>query len=257
MERLITPKIALTLAEYLAFERGMHILVILTDMTSYAEALREVSSSKGEIPSRKGFPGYLYSDLASLYERAGIVAGRPGSVTQIPILTMPNDDITHPIPDLTGYITEGQIVLDRQLNGQSIYPPINVLPSLSRLMKDGIGEGYTRADHQDVANQLFSCYAKVGDARSLASVIGEDELSPIDKKYLEFGKALRRPLWARTRTRTGPLSRRWRLAGSSFGCFPERSLTGSTPRFWISIITPGGEVSGSQFISHKRKLNPC
>ena len=167
----------------------MHILVILTDMTSYAEALREVSSSKGEIPSRKGFPGYLYSDLASLYERAGIVAGRPGSVTQIPILTMPNDDITHPIPDLTGYITEGQIVLDRQLNGQSIYPPINVLPSLSRLMKDGIGEGFTRADHQDVANQLFSCYAKVGDARALASVIGEDELSAIDKKYLEFGKA--------------------------------------------------------------------
>lgn len=166
----------------------MHILVILTDMTSYAEALREVSSSKGEIPSRKGFPGYLYSDLASLYERAGIVAGRHGSVTQIPILTMPNDDITHPIPDLTGYITEGQIVLDRQLNSQSVYPPISVLPSLSRLMKDGIGEGYTRADHQDVANQLFSCYAKVGDARALASVIGEDELSPLDKKYLEFGR---------------------------------------------------------------------
>ncbi|MFR5726435.1 MAG: V-type ATP synthase subunit B [Clostridium sp.] len=188
VERLITPKIALTLAEYLAYEEGMHILVILTDMTSYAEALREVSSSKGEIPSRKGFPGYLYSDLASLYERAGIVAGRHGSVTQIPILTMPNDDITHPIPDLTGYITEGQIVLDRQLNSQSVYPPISVLPSLSRLMKDGIGEGYTRADHQDVANQLFSCYAKVGDARALASVIGEDELSPLDKKYLEFGR---------------------------------------------------------------------
>ena len=175
-------------AEYLAFEKGMHILVILTDMTSYAEALREVSSSKGEIPSRKGYPGYLYSDLASLYERAGIVAGVNGSVTQIPILTMPNDDITHPIPDLTGYITEGQIVLDRSLNGQSIYPPISVLPSLSRLMKDGIGEGFTREDHQDVANQLFSCYAKVGDARALASVIGEDELSPIDKKYLEFGR---------------------------------------------------------------------
>ena len=188
VERLITPKVALTVAEYLAFEKGMHILVILTDMTSYAEALREVSSSKGEIPSRKGYPGYLYSDLASLYERAGIVAGVNGSVTQIPILTMPNDDITHPIPDLTGYITEGQIVLDRSLNGQSISPPISVLPSLSRLMKDGIGEGFTREDHQDVANQLFSCYAKVGDARALASVIGEDELSPIDKKYLEFGR---------------------------------------------------------------------
>jgi V/A-type H+-transporting ATPase subunit B len=188
VERLITPKVALTLAEYLAFERGMHILVILTDMTAYAEALREVSSSKGEIPSRKGYPGYLYSDLASIYERAGIVKDRHGSVTQIPILTMPNDDITHPIPDLTGYITEGQIVLDRSLYGQSVYPPINVLPSLSRLMKDGIGEGFTRADHQGVANQLFSCYAKVGDARALASVIGEDELSPIDKKFLIFGK---------------------------------------------------------------------
>ena len=177
------------MAEYLAFDCGKHILVILTDMTSYAEALREVSSSKGEIPSRKGFPGYLYSDFASLYERAGIVEGVNGSVTQIPILTMPNDDITHPIPDLTGYITEGQIVLDRTLNGQSVYPPISVLPSLSRLMKDGIGEGYTREDHQDLANQLFSSYAKVEDARALASVIGEDELSAIDKKYLEFGKA--------------------------------------------------------------------
>ena len=188
VERLITPKVALTLAEYLAFERHMHILVIMTDMTSYAEALREVSSSKGEIPSRKGFPGYLYSDLATIYERAGIVSGVEGSVTQIPILTMPNDDITHPVPDLTGYITEGQIVLDRELHGQSIYPPIAVLPSLSRLMKDGIGEGYTRADHQDVANQLFSCYAKVGDARALASVIGEDELSPGDRQYLSFGE---------------------------------------------------------------------
>ena len=189
VERLITPKVALTAAEYLAFEKGMHILVILTDITSFCEAMREVSSSKGEIPSRKGYPGYLYSELATLYERAGIVRGGKGSVTQIPILTMPNDDITHPIPDLTGYITEGQIVLDRQLHGQGIYPPINVLPSLSRLMKDGIGEGFTREDHQDVANQLFSCYAKVGDARALASVIGEDELSPLDKRYLKVGTA--------------------------------------------------------------------
>ena len=189
VERLITPKVALTVAEYLAFECNMHILVILTDMTSFAEALREVSSSKGEIPSRKGYPGYLYSELATIYERAGIVEGASGSVTQLPILTMPNDDITHPIPDLTGYITEGQIVLDRELHGQAVYPPVSVLPSLSRLMKDGIGEGFTREDHQDLANQLFSSYAKVGDARALASVIGEDELSPIDKKYLEFGKA--------------------------------------------------------------------
>lgn len=187
-ERIVTPKVALTAAEYLAFDLNMHILVILTDMTSFAEALREISSSKGEIPSRKGYPGYLYSELATIYERAGIVTTSTGSVTQIPILTMPNDDITHPIPDLTGYITEGQIVLSRELHGQSIYPPVSILPSLSRLMKDGIGEGYTREDHQDVANQLFSTYAKVGEARALASVIGEDELSLSDKRYLDFGK---------------------------------------------------------------------
>ena len=188
IERTLTPRCALTIAEYLAFELEMHVLVIMTDMTSYAEALREFSSSKGEIPARKGYPGYLYSDLASLYERAGMIKGKNGSVTQIPILTMPNDDITHPIPDLTGYITEGQIVLDRSLQGQGLYPPVSVLPSLSRLMKDGIGEGYTRADHQALANQLFASYAKVIDARSLASVIGEEELSPIDKKYIEFGR---------------------------------------------------------------------
>jgi len=190
VERLITPKVALTAAEYLAFEKGMQILVILTDMTSFAEAMREVSSSRGEIPSRKGYPGYLYSELATLYERAGIVRGGKGSVTQIPILTMPNDDISHPIPDLTGYITEGQIVLDRTLFQKGIYPPINILPSLSRLMKDGIGKGFTREDHQDLANQLFSSYAHVGEARALASVIGEDELSPIDKKYIQFGNAM-------------------------------------------------------------------
>ncbi len=188
IERILTPRCALTTAEYLAFEKDMHILVILTDMTSYAEAIREISSSKGEIPARKGFPGYLYSDLASLYERAGIIKGSNGSVTQIPILTMPNDDITHPIPDLTGYITEGQIVLERSLDQTGIYPPIAVLPSLSRLMKDGIGEGYTRSDHTDVSNQLFSCYAKVMDARALASVIGEDELSDLDKSYINFGR---------------------------------------------------------------------
>lgn len=188
IERTLTPRCALTVAEYLAFELDMHVLVIMTDMTSYAEALREFSSSKGEIPGRKGFPGYLYSDLASLYERAGMVHGKTGSVTQIPILTMPNDDVTHPVPDLTGYITEGQIVLDRSLDGRGLYPPVSVLPSLSRLMKDGIGEGYTREDHSALANQLFASYAKVMDARSLASVIGEEELSPSDKKYIEFGK---------------------------------------------------------------------
>ena len=217
VERLITPKVALTAAEYLAFEKGMHILVILTDITSFCEAMREVSSSRGEIRSRKGYPGYLYSELATLYERAGIVQGVEGSVTQIPILTMPNDDITHPIPDLTGYITEGQIVLDRQLHGQSIYPPISVLPSLSRLMKDGIGEGYTRADHQDVANQLFSCYAKVGDARSLASVIGEDELSPIDKQYLVFGNEFEHEFIGQgmdeNRSMEDTLNKAWELLG--------------------------------------------
>ncbi len=187
IERILTPRCALTAAEYLAYEKNMHILVIMTDMTSYAEAVREFSSSKGEIPSRKGYPGYLYSDLASLYERAGVIKDAKGSVTQIPILTMPNDDITHPVPDLTGYITEGQIVLDRSLDQTGIYPPISVLPSLSRLMKDGIGEGYTRADHAACANQLFASYAKVQEARSLASVIGEEELSATDKKYLEFG----------------------------------------------------------------------
>lgn len=188
IERTLTPRCALTTAEYLAFDLNMHVLVIMTDMTSYAEALREFSSSKGEIPGRKGYPGYLYSDLASLYERAGMIKGKNGSVTQIPILTMPNDDITHPVPDLTGYITEGQIVLDRSLQGQGLYPPVDVLPSLSRLMKDGIGEGFTREDHSPLANQLFASYAKVIDARSLASVIGEEELSPTDKQYIEFGK---------------------------------------------------------------------
>lgn len=188
IERILTPRCALTVAEYLAFEHNMHILVILTDMTSYSEALREFSSSKGEIPGRKGYPGYLYSDLASIYERAGMIKGKTGSVTQIPVLTMPNDDITHPIPDLTGYITEGQIVLDRSIDQMGIYPPVGILPSLSRLMKDGIGEGFTRADHSAVSNQLFASYAKVQDARSLASVIGEDELSDVDKKYIEFGR---------------------------------------------------------------------
>ena len=189
IERIVTPRCALTTAEYLAFEHNMHVLVIMTDMTAYCEALREISSSKGEIPSRKGFPGYMYSDLASLYERAGMLNDREGSITQIPVLTMPNDDITHPIPDLTGYITEGQIVLDRGLHQKGIYPPIIVLPSLSRLMKDGIGEGFTRKDHPQIANQLFASYAHVQEVKALASVIGEDELTDIDKTYMEFGYA--------------------------------------------------------------------
>ena len=192
IERIITPRCALAAAEYLAYELDKHILVILTDMTSYCEALREFSSSKGEIPGRKGYPGYLYSDLATLYERAGIIKGAKGSVTQIPILTMPNDDITHPIPDLTGYITEGQIVLSRELDSSGIYPPVDVLPSLSRLMKDGIGAGYTREDHNALSNQLFASYAAVQEAKALASVIGEDELSDKDKKLLKFGEEFER-----------------------------------------------------------------
>ncbi len=188
VERLLTPKVTLTCAEYLAFELGYNVLVILTDMTAYAESLREVSTLKGEIPSRKGYPGYLYSDFASIYERAGIVKGKQGSITEIPILTMPNDDISHPIPDLTGYITEGQIVLSRELSGKGINPPVNILDSLSRLMKDGIGEKYTRKDHSKIADQIFASYSKVQDVRALAKVLGESDLEDLDKKYLEFGE---------------------------------------------------------------------
>ena len=187
IERIITPRCALTAAEYLAYEKGMHVLVVMTDMTNYCEALREISTTRGEVPGRKGYPGYLYSDLAELYERAGKIKGSKGSITQIPILTMPNDDISHPIPDLTGYITEGQIVLDRELSQKGMYPPVAGLPSLSRLMKDGIGKGMTREDHKDVSSQLFAAYSKVKSIRNLASIIGEEELSPLDKQYLKFG----------------------------------------------------------------------
>ncbi len=190
VERISTPRCAMTAAEYLAFRLDMHVLVILTDMTSYAEALREISSAKEEVPSRKGYPGYLYSDLSTIYERAGMLKGKAGSITLIPILTMPNDDITHPIPDLTGFITEGQIVLNREFNQKGIYPPIDILPSLSRLMKDGIGEDYTREDHSDLSSQLFASYSRVQDVRSLSQIIGEDDLSDIDKLYLKFGREL-------------------------------------------------------------------
>jgi V/A-type H+-transporting ATPase subunit B len=189
IERLITPRAALTLAEYLAFEREMHVLVILIDMTNYCEALRQISSTRGEVPSRKGYPGYMYSDLASIYERTGRIKDHQGSITQLPILTMPNDDITHPVPDLVGYITEGQIVLARDLHQRGVYPPIHVLPSLSRLMKDGIGKGSTRSDHAHLAAQLYAAYAHVQDTRALATVIGEQELSRLDQRYLKFGQA--------------------------------------------------------------------
>ena len=192
IERIATPKIALTTAEYLAFEKGMHVLVIMTDMTNYCEALREISAARREVPGRRGYPGYLYTNLSTIYERAGRIVGKPGSVTQIPILSMPEDDITHPIPDLTGYITEGQIILDRALDKQGIQPPINVLPSLSRLKDKGSGEGKTRKDHAPTMNQLFAAYATGKQAKELAVVLGESALSKTDKKYVEFTERFER-----------------------------------------------------------------
>jgi len=186
IERIITPRLALTAAEYLAYQCDKHILVILTDMSSYAEALREVSAAREEVPGRRGFPGYMYTDLATIYERAGRVNGRNGSITQIPVLTMPNDDITHPIPDLTGYITEGQIYVDRQIHNRQIYPPINVLPSLSRLMKNAIGEGFTRPDHSEVSNQMYANYATGKDVQAMKAVVGEEAMTQEDRLYLEF-----------------------------------------------------------------------
>jgi V/A-type H+-transporting ATPase subunit B len=215
IERLITPRTALTLAEHLAYNLDMHVLVIMTDMSNYCEALREISTIRGEIPSRKGYPGYLYSDLAELYERSGMLKGYRGSITQMPILTMPNDDISHPIPDLTGYITEGQIVFEREMYARGLYPPVAGLPSLSRLMKDGIGEGMTREDHPHLASQLFAAYSYVKDVRNLASVIGEEELTPLDHQYLEFGEAFERKYVCQTqseeRTIEQTLDRGWEV----------------------------------------------
>jgi V/A-type H+-transporting ATPase subunit B len=225
VERIATPRMALTVAEYLAFELGKHVLVILNDMTNYCEALRELSNYRGEIPGRKGFPGYLYSDLASIYERAGMIRGKEGSVTQIPILTMPNDDITHPIPDLTGFITEGQIVLSRELHRKNIYPPINVLPSLSRLMKDGIGKGYTRDDHPDVSSQLFASYSRVFEIRSLAAIIGEDDLSETDKLYLKFGKEFEEKFINQGFDEERPLEETLNLAWKILSILPKTELT--------------------------------
>jgi len=225
MERIITPRTALTLAEYLAFEQEAHVLVILTDMTSYCEALREVSASLEEVPSRKGYPGHMYSDLASIYERAGRVQGRNGSLTQMPILTMPNDDITHPIPDLTGYITEGQIVLDRNLHNKGIYPPVNVLISLSRLMKDGIGEGKTREDHPDVASQLYAAYAQCNEIRSLASIIGEEALSQRDRAYLQFGDEFEMKFINQGTEENRSIEETLEIAWNLLSTLPEEELT--------------------------------
>ncbi|MGK7312645.1 MAG: V-type ATP synthase subunit B [Candidatus Longimicrobiales bacterium M2_2A_002] len=225
MERIITPRVALALAEFLAFEHGRHVLVILTDMTNYAEALRELSTRREEVPTRKGFPGYLYSDLASIYERCGRVQGRDGSVTQMPVLTMPNDDITHPVPDLTGYITEGQIVFDRELHQQGVYPPIDVLGSLSRLMKDGIGEEQTRADHEELANQLYAAYAHVEEARDLAEIIGEEELGATDQRYLDFGQAFEERFIAQTQDEERPLEQTLDRGWQVLGRLPREELT--------------------------------
>jgi V/A-type H+-transporting ATPase subunit B len=224
VERLVTPRSALTLAEHLAFDEGMHVLVIMTDMTNYCEALREIATARSEIPSRKGYPGYLYSDLASLYERAGRLEGREGSITQVPILTMPSDDISHPVPDLTGYITEGQIVLDRDLFQRGIYPPVAGLPSLSRLMKDGIGQERTRGDHPRLASQLFAAYSRVKDIRALASVIGEEELSPTDKLFIRFGEQFERTVVAQGETENRPIEQSLQLGWDALKILPRAEL---------------------------------
>jgi len=225
VERIVTPRAALTLAEYLAYELEKHVLVVLTDMTNYGEALRQISNVRGEVPSRKGYPGYLYSDLASLYERTGRIRTSKGSITQIPILTMPNDDMTHPMPDLTGYITEGQIVLGRELYYAGVYPPVTVLPSLSRLMKDGIGKGRTRDDHPRWGAQLYAAYAKTQDIRALASVIGEEELSEVDQKYLKFGRAFEREFVNQAFTENRTIERTLEIGWKLLSMLPKGELT--------------------------------
>ncbi len=240
-QRLLTPRFALTAAEYLAFDEGRHVLVVMTDITNYCEALREVSASHGEIPSRKGYPGYMYSDLASIYERAGCMRGSQGTVTQLPILTMPAEDIGHPIPDLTGYITEGQVVLDRALDRKGVYPPINVLPSLSRLMDQGIGEGFTHGDHPTLANQLFASYAKAIRVRVLASVVGGDGLTETDRAYLDFGDRFERQLIAQAGPRTleESMSIGWRLLAG----LPRGELARISDAQIAQYLTPAKEAA--------------
>lgn len=229
VERMITPRSALTLAEYLAYDCNMHVLVIITDMTNYCEALREIATARGEIPSRKGYPGYLYSDLASMYERAGRLHSGGGSITQMPILTMPADDISHPVPDLTGYITEGQIVLDREMSQRGIYPPVAGLPSLSRLMKDGIGEGRTRSDHPHLASQLFAAYSRVKSVRSLAAVIGAEELSTTDQLYLKFGEKFEEKLVAQGEYEDRTIEQTLQIGWDTLKVLPHEELLRVTP----------------------------
>ncbi len=225
VERVETPRLALTLAEYLAFELGMHLLVILTDMTNYCDALREISSARDEVPARKGYPGHLYSDLAALYERAGRLRGREGSITLMPVLTMPSDDISHPVPDLTGYITEGQIVFDRDLFRQGIYPPVDALRSLSRLMKDGVGPESTREDHIPISNQLYAAYSRVESVRGLASVIGQEELSPMDRQVLQFGDAFQKQYLQQGEQENRSIEQTLELAWEVAGILPRGELS--------------------------------
>ncbi len=225
IERIITPRVALTVAEYLAYDLGMHVLVILTDMTNYAEALREISAAREEVPGRKGYPGYLYTDLSTIYERAGRLKGKKGSVTQMPILTMPSDDITHPIPDLTGYITEGQIVLGRDLFRQGVYPPVNILMSLSRIMKDGIGEGQTRADHQEISNQNYDAYSRAQEVRALAGIVGKGGLTGVDLNYLDFGDDFEKKFLSQPIDENRKLEETLSLLWNAVSLLPKNELT--------------------------------
>ncbi len=238
IERILTPRLALTTAEYLAFTQGMHVLVILTDMTNYAEALREISAARSEVPGRRGYPGYMYTDLASIYERAGRIIGKKGSITQMPILTMPGDDITHPIPDLTGYITEGQLVMDRELHRKGIYPPLNPLPSLSRLMKDGIGPGHTREDHSDVSNQLYAAYAEGKDLRALVAVVGEEALTERDRRYLDFADRFEREFINQGKEEDRSIESTLNLGWELLRALPESEMKRVDPKFITKYLRP-------------------
>jgi len=238
IERILTPRLALTTAEYLAFVQSMHVLVILTDMTNYCEALREISAARSEVPGRRGYPGYLYTDLATVYERAGRIKGKKGSITQMPILTMPGDDITHPIPDLTGYITEGQLVMDRELHRKGIYPPLNVLPSLSRLMKDGIGAGHTREDHSDSSNQLYAAYAEGKDLRALVAVVGEEALTERDRRYLDFADRFEREFINQGRDEDRSIETTLDLGWELLRTMPEAELKRIDPKFIAKYLRP-------------------
>ncbi len=244
-ERILTPRLALTLAEFLAFEQEFHVLVILTDMTNYGAALREISNRREEVPTRKGYPGYLYSDLASIYERCGIVVGCSGSITLLPILTMPNGDITHPIPDLTGYITEGQIVLSRDLDRQEIYPPIDVLSSLSRLMKDGIGKGQTRADHQHLSNQIYASYTEAQNARNLADIIGAEDLPERDRQHLTFGDQFEQRFLAQNQEEGRSITETLDLGWEVLGVLPKSALT-RVKSYEIEEHYPGGQHAAEE-----------